>query len=69
MVAIETKATQNMNTTSEKKKQAGSSPVKSRPGTFRKPSTRTVSAMRDALAGKGLKTFPDVQSLIACIGQ
>ncbi len=33
-----------------------------------KPSRQTAAAMRDALAGRGLKTFPDMQSLMAHIG-
>ncbi len=33
-----------------------------------KPSRQTATAMRDALAGRGLKTFPDMQSLMTHIG-
>jgi hypothetical protein len=33
-----------------------------------KPTRLTASAIREALAGKGLKTFPNMQSLITHIG-
>lgn len=59
-----------MNVTAEKKRQTTAraickvAQVRKSP----KPTRLTASAMREALAGRGLKTFPNMQSLMTHIG-
>ncbi len=58
-----------MNVTVEKKQQTTRSATKvSQTRQPHKPSRQTTAAMRDALAGRGLKTFPNMQSLMGHIG-
>ena len=59
-----------MNVTVEKKRHAVTRSASKGTQTRQpsKPSRQTVSSMRDALAGRGLKTFSNMQSLMTHIG-